>query len=63
MAVISRPRSRDAVEQDSVHCIADLLLRDTVLVNYTEIATTEIAEGRWRDFEFYVNDTWKCIRA
>lgn len=41
------------------HCIADLLLRDTVLLNYTEIATTEIAEGRWRDFEFYVNDTWK----
>ena len=41
------------------HCIADLLLRDTVLVNYQEIATTEIAEGRWRDFEFYVNDTWK----
>jgi hypothetical protein len=41
------------------HCIADLLLRDTVLLNYTEIATTEVAEGRWRDFEFYVNDTWK----
>lgn len=41
------------------HCIADLLLRDTVLVNYAEIATTEIAEGRWRDFEFYANDTWK----
>ncbi|HSE16399.1 MAG TPA: carboxypeptidase regulatory-like domain-containing protein [Pyrinomonadaceae bacterium] len=41
------------------HCIADLLLRDTVLVNYTEIQTTEIAEGRWRDFEFYANDTWK----
>ena len=41
------------------HCIADLLLRDTVLVNYTEIANTEIAEGRWRDFEFYFNDTWK----
>ena len=41
------------------HCIADLLLRDTVLLNYTEIATTEIAEGRWHDFEFYVNDTWK----
>jgi hypothetical protein len=40
-------------------CIGDLLLRDTVLVNYTEIATTEIAEGRWRDFEFYVNDTYK----
>ncbi|HTG93592.1 MAG TPA: carboxypeptidase regulatory-like domain-containing protein [Pyrinomonadaceae bacterium] len=41
------------------HCIADLLLRDTVLLNYTEIQTTEIAEGRWRDFEFYGNDTWK----
>jgi Carboxypeptidase regulatory-like domain len=41
------------------HCIADLLLKDTVLLNYTEIATTEIAEGRWRDFEFYANDTWK----
>jgi hypothetical protein len=41
------------------HCIADLLLKDTVLVNYTEIETTEVAEGRWRDFEFYVNDTWK----
>lgn len=41
------------------HCIADLLLKDTVLLNYTEIANTEIAEGRWRDFEFYGNDTWK----
>jgi hypothetical protein len=41
------------------HCIADLLLKDTVLLNYTEIQTTEIAEGRWRDTEFYANDTWK----
>jgi hypothetical protein len=41
------------------HCIGDLLLRDTVLLNYTEIAATEIAEGRWRDFELYVNDTYK----
>jgi hypothetical protein len=41
------------------NCIADLLLRDTVLVNYTEINQTEIAEGRWRDYEFYANDTWK----
>jgi hypothetical protein len=41
------------------HCIADLLLKDTVLLNYTETQATEIAEGRWRDFEFYVNDTWK----
>ncbi len=41
------------------NCIADLLLKDTVLLNYTEIASTEIAEGRWRDTEFYANDTWK----
>jgi hypothetical protein len=41
------------------NCIADLLLKDTVLVNYTEIVTTEIADGRWRDYEFYGNDTWK----
>lgn len=41
------------------HCIADLLLKDTVLVNYTEIAKTEIADGRWHDYEFYANDTWK----
>lgn len=45
--------------EQTLHCIGDLLLRDTVLLNYTEIATTEVAEGRWRDFEFYVNDTWK----
>ncbi len=45
--------------EQTLNCIADLLLRDTVLVNYTEIANTEIADGRWRDFEFYVNDTWK----
>src|SRR5690349_18470545 len=41
------------------HCIADLLLKDTVLLNYTEIANTEIGDGRWHDYEFYGNDTWK----
>ena len=40
-------------------CIADLLLKDTVLVNYTEIQSTEIGNGRWQDFELYGNDTWK----
>ncbi|HKG59587.1 MAG TPA: carboxypeptidase regulatory-like domain-containing protein [Pyrinomonadaceae bacterium] len=45
--------------EQTLHCIADLLLKDTVLLNYSEIANTEIAEGRWRDFEFYANDTWK----
>src|SRR5690242_5964407 len=41
------------------NCIADLLLKDTPLLNYTEIANTEIANGRWHDYEFYGNDTWK----
>ena len=41
------------------NCIADLLLKDTVLVNYAEIQNTDVADGRWRDFEFYANDTWK----
>ena len=41
------------------HCIADLLLKDTPLLNYTEIANTEIGNGRWHDYEFYGNDTWK----
>jgi len=45
--------------EQTLNCIADLLLKDAVLLNYTEIATTEIAEGRWRDFELYANDTWK----
>jgi Carboxypeptidase regulatory-like domain/TonB-dependent Receptor Plug Domain len=45
--------------EQTLNCIADLLLKDAVLLNYTEIADTEIAEGRWRDFEFYANDTWK----
>ena len=58
VAVTSRLRFRDAANKPC-HCIADLLLKDAVLLNYTEIAATEIAEGRWRDFEFYANDTWK----
>ena len=45
--------------EQTLHCIADLLLKDAVLLNYTEIANTEVAEGVWRDFEFYANDTWK----
>jgi hypothetical protein len=41
------------------NCIADLLVRDLPLVNYAEQDHQEIADGRWRDFEFYGNDTWK----
>jgi len=45
--------------EQTLNCIADLLLKDAVLLNYSEIATTEIGNGRWRDFEAYGNDTWK----
>jgi hypothetical protein len=41
------------------NCIADLLLKDLPLTNYVEQANQEIGDGRWRDREFYVNDTWK----
>jgi hypothetical protein len=41
------------------NCIADLLLKDLPLTNYVEQANSEIGDGRWRDTEFYVNDTWK----
>lgn len=41
------------------NCLTDLLVKDLPLVNYAEIDHTEIADGRWRDLEFYVNDTWK----
>ncbi|HEY0080757.1 MAG TPA: carboxypeptidase regulatory-like domain-containing protein [Pyrinomonadaceae bacterium] len=41
------------------NCIADLLLRDTPLSNYSEVDHVENVQGRWHDFEFYLNDTWK----
>jgi carboxypeptidase family protein len=41
------------------NCISDLLLKDTVLINYTEIDNTEVANGRWRDFEFFGSDNFK----
>ncbi len=42
------------------HCIADLLVKDLPLVNYSEINHQEKGLGRWRDFELYGNDTWKA---
>ncbi|MDT7807976.1 MAG: hypothetical protein QOJ70_1789 [Acidobacteriota bacterium] len=41
------------------NCIADFLLRDATLVNYMEQDAQPVANGRWRDYEFYGNDTWK----
>ncbi len=41
------------------NCMADLLDRTLTLTNYAEIDQTNTALGRWRDTEFYANDTWK----
>ncbi|MDQ3803957.1 MAG: carboxypeptidase regulatory-like domain-containing protein [Acidobacteriota bacterium] len=41
------------------NAIAELLLRDLPLVQYTEFERQDMTLGRWRDFEFYGNDTWK----
>jgi hypothetical protein len=42
------------------NAIAELLLRDLPLVQYTEFERQDMTLGRWRDFEFYGNDTWKA---
>ena len=39
--------------------ITDLLLRDLPILQYTELQRQDMTLGRWRDFEFYGNDTWK----
>ena len=39
--------------------IADLLVRDLPLTDYAEIDHNEFVQGRWHDFEFYGNDSWK----
>lgn len=41
------------------NCIADLLDNTLTLTNYAEVDHTAVALGRWRDTEFYGNDTWK----
>src|SRR5688572_2283831 len=41
------------------HAIADLLDRNLALTSYSETDHTGVALGRWRDTEFYANDTWK----
>lgn len=39
--------------------IADLLVRGLPLGCYVELDHSEISLGRWRDIEFYGNDTWR----
>src|ERR1051325_199926 len=41
------------------NAIADLLYLNLPLGCYTEIDTLGLGDGRWRDYEFYGNDTWK----
>ena len=41
------------------NCVADLLDRNLTLTNYAETDHTPVSLGRWRDTEFYGNDTWK----
>ncbi|MBV8857988.1 MAG: carboxypeptidase regulatory-like domain-containing protein [Acidobacteria bacterium] len=40
--------------------ITDLLLKDLPILEYTELQRQDTTLGRWRDFEFYGNDTWKA---
>ncbi len=50
------------IQTDAVHTgnvIADLLVRDLPVANYYEIDHNEFAQGRWRDYELFGNDTWK----
>ena len=42
------------------NAIADLLVKDLPLGCYTEIDHDEASLGRWHDFEFYGNDTFKA---
>jgi len=42
------------------NAIAELLVKDVVLGCYTEIDHDEASLGRWHDFEFYGNDTYKA---
>ncbi len=40
--------------------LGELLVKDLPILEYTEIDHQETTKGRWRDFEFYGNDTWKA---
>ena len=44
------------------HAIADVLLKDLPITDYTEVDHQEFVLGRWRDLEFYGNDNWKVSR-
>src|SRR6266850_264558 len=39
--------------------MAELLLKDLTILDYTEVATQDTTLGRWHDMEFYGNDVYK----
>lgn len=50
------------VQQDghkTGNAIAELLLRDLPILEYTEFQRQDTTLGRWHDLEFYGNDVWK----
>jgi hypothetical protein len=50
------------VQQDGSrtgNAIAELLLRDLPVIQYTEFQNQDTTLGRWKDLEFYGNDVWK----
>jgi len=47
----------DGVRTNSL--ISDLLLRDLVILEYTELQRQDTTFGRWHDFELYATDSWK----
>jgi hypothetical protein len=40
--------------------ISELLLKDLVIFEYSELKSQDTVLGRWHDFELYANDTWKA---
>src|SRR5882724_8683108 len=46
-------------DQHTGNAVAELLFKDVPLGCYTEFDHNENALGRWHDFEFYGNDTYK----
>jgi hypothetical protein len=45
------------------HAIADVLLKDLPITDYSEVNHQEFVLGRWRDLEGYGNDTWRLRKG
>ena len=42
------------------NALSELLLKDLPILEYSEVDHQENTLGRWHDFEFFANDTWKA---